>query len=84
MTLALFTLALVAGTDQDDTFRADAEKTLKKAVVFFRTHVATEGGYLWRYSDDLSKREGEGKTNEHAVWVQPPGTPAVGMAYLRA
>ena len=82
MTFALLMLAL--GSAQDGSFRPEAEKALKKAVTFFRTHVATEGGYLYRYSEDLSKREGEGRTNDRTVWVQPPGTPAVGLAYLRA
>jgi PelA/Pel-15E family pectate lyase len=53
-------------------------------VGFFRTEVATEGGYLWRYSEDLTRREGEGKATTSQVWVQPPGTPAVGLAYLSA
>src|SRR6185503_7811814 len=44
---------------------------------------STEGGYLWRYSADLAQREGEGKTGDTTVWVQPPGTPAVGEAYVR-
>ena len=52
--------------------------------VFFTTQVATEGGYLWRYSADLKTREGEGRADEHTVWVQPPGTPSVGMAFLDA
>jgi len=63
---------------------AQASAALRKAVVYFREHVATEGGYLWRYSEDLSKREGEGKATATMVWVQPPGTPSVGMALLGA
>jgi hypothetical protein len=57
---------------------------LRRAVEYFRTEVATEGGYLWRYSEDLTRREGEGKATATQVWVQPPGTPAVGLAYLVA
>ncbi|MHC4583225.1 MAG: pectate lyase [Planctomycetota bacterium] len=59
-------------------------KAMRRATDFFRTQVSTEGGYLWRYSEDLSLREGEGKATDTMVWVQPPGTPSVGMAYLRA
>lgn len=62
----------------------EARKSLRRAVEFFRTEVATEGGYLWRYSEDLSKREGEGVASETRIWVQPPGTPSVGMAFLEA
>ncbi len=30
------------------------------------------------------KREGEGAVDAATAWVQPPGTPAIGMAYLQA
>jgi len=48
---------------------------MHKAVGFFREEVSAEGGYLWRYSADLARREGEGKAHASTVWVQPPGTP---------
>ncbi|MBW7992131.1 MAG: hypothetical protein FVQ84_19245 [Planctomycetes bacterium] len=59
-------------------------KAMRRATDFFRTQVSTEGGYLWRYSEDLTLREGEGKATDTMVWVQPPGTPSVGIVYLRA
>ena len=62
----------------------EAESALKKAVQYFRWTVSTNGGYLWTYSEDLQNRAGEGKATETQVWVQPPGTPSVGFAYLRA
>ncbi len=61
-----------------------AESTLKEAVQYFRGTISTEGGYLWTYSEDLKERAGEGKATETQIWVQPPGTPSVGFAYLRA
>lgn len=64
--------------------RREAAEALFKATRFFRQHVATEGGYLWRYSEDLARREGEGKASATTVWVQPPGTPSVGLAMLEA
>lgn len=63
--------------------RDDALAAAKKAATFYSRQVATEGGYLWRYSADLKLREGEGKVTGRTVWVQPPGTPAVGEAYVR-
>lgn len=69
---------------QDAALRAEAEKALKRAIQFFRQDVASHGGYLWRYSDDLKLREGEGKATTTQVWVQPPGTPSVGLAFLAA
>ena len=61
-----------------------AKAALDNANRFFREQVSTSGGYLWRYSADLSKREGEGRASESMVWVQPPGTPSVGMSFLEA
>lgn len=54
------------------------------AVDFFRTHASASGGYVYQLSEDLTKREGEGKVGNTTAWIQPPGTPAVGMAYLDA
>ncbi len=67
-----------------EDLRSEAAAGLRRAVDFFRTKVATEGGYLWRYSEDLQTREGEGKATATQVWVQWPGTPSVGMAILDA
>jgi hypothetical protein len=64
--------------------RERAMTALRKAVRFFRTNVASHGGYLWRYSADLALREGESKATETMIWVQPPGTPSIGWAYLDA
>src|SRR5207247_6415223 len=64
--------------------RDEAVAALKKAVTFFREKVSADGGYLWRYSEDLSLREGEEKATATQAWLQPPGTPAVGEAYLAA
>lgn len=68
----------------DGPLRTKAAAGLHKAVEFFSQQVATEGGYLWRYSDDLKVREGEGSALATMVWVQPPGTPSVGIALLEA
>ncbi|MCC6695970.1 MAG: polysaccharide lyase [Candidatus Hydrogenedentes bacterium] len=81
--LAIF-LMIAPCRAQDGPTHEEAAQALRKAVAFFREHVSTEGGYLWRYSADLSKREGEGVAGPRTAWVQPPGTPAVGEAYLFA
>jgi PelA/Pel-15E family pectate lyase len=77
---------LVAGNTAlaEQPLRRRAAEGLKKAVDFFQNDVSCEGGYLWRYSEDLQSREGEGKASATTVWVQPPGTPAVGMALIEA
>jgi PelA/Pel-15E family pectate lyase len=62
--------------------RQRARAGLRRATDYFRKQVSTEGGYLWRYRADLSQREGERPATATMVWVQPPGTPSVGLAYL--
>jgi len=37
-----------------------ARSALEKATAFLRS-ISTEGGYLWRYSEDLQERWGENK-----------------------
>src|SRR2546430_2114348 len=83
--LAIATLFLVAqATAQQPPTRDEAAAALNKAVTFFREKVSAEGGYLWRYSEDLSLREGEEKATATQAWLQPPGTPSVGEAFLSA
>jgi len=62
----------------------EATKALRKAVQFFSSSVSCHGGYVWKYSGDLSLREGEGIAGETKIWVQPPGTPTIGEAFLDA
>ncbi|HEY8504010.1 MAG TPA: pectate lyase [Gemmataceae bacterium] len=82
LTLAVLPPAPAAGPPT----RAEAEAALRKAVGFFRSpEVSRHGGYVWRYNAaDLTRRRGEGKATESMAWVQPPGTPTVGEAFLDA
>ncbi|MGI8980999.1 MAG: pectate lyase [Pirellulaceae bacterium] len=57
---------------------------LARASGFFQQEVASGGGYVYAYSGDLTLREGEGKAEKNVIWIQPPGTPAVGEAFLDA
>jgi PelA/Pel-15E family pectate lyase len=67
-----------------DFSQADAAASLKRAVTFFRSHVGVHGGYGFTISHDLRQREGENRTSNTQAWVEPPATPAVGLAYLNA
>ena len=75
---------LLASAVADDALPERAAEAMRRAVGFYSGQVAAHGGYVYRYSADLAKREGEGKTGPDTVWVEPPGTPAVGMASLEA
>ena len=62
---------------------AAAKAALIKGAAFMRS-ISAQGGYLWRYSSDLKLVAGENHANVTTQWLQPPGTPAVGMALLEA
>ncbi|MEW6302278.1 MAG: pectate lyase [Verrucomicrobiota bacterium] len=82
--LVVFTLASVCATHAagNTPTRAETEAALKKAATFYAQNCSNQGGYVWRHSRDLRLSEGEGETTRTMCWVQPPGTPAVGMALL--
>ncbi|MBP86689.1 MAG: pectic acid lyase [Planctomycetaceae bacterium] len=78
-------VAAVSGQAKADPLsKREASAALQRAVDFFRTDVSASGAYLWRYSADLSKQEGENLASKTTAWVQPPGTPTVGGAFLFA
>lgn len=77
-------LPILSVATGEDALKEQAAEAMRRATHFFRTKVSTEGGYLWRYSEDLSLREGEGTATDKTIWVQPPGTPSVGMVFLAA
>ncbi|MFM8471714.1 MAG: pectate lyase, partial [Limisphaerales bacterium] len=84
--LASGQLAMLAGVSTAADSRSlpqQARDALAKATRYVRS-ISTEGGYLWRYSLDLKERAGETKATATQVWIQPPGTPSMGVAFLRA
>jgi PelA/Pel-15E family pectate lyase len=85
--LAVFLVALVVpcgARAQDDSLRQELTAAMKRAASYYYEQVATHGGYVYHYSLDLSQRWGEGVASVDQIWVQPPGTPTVGLAYLKA
>ena len=68
----------------DVSLRDEVKRKLKLAVQYFREQVATHGGYVYYYQPSLDRRWGEGEASRDQIWVQPPGTPAVGLAFLAA
>ena len=83
---AIFYLSAQTSTARtsDDPLTQRAIAAMQKAAQYFRKEVATNGGYLFNYNTDFSMREGEEIASPTTIWVQPPGTPAVGLAFLEA
>jgi len=94
-TSLLLSLAIITGVvmtpernevtqDADAALRERARTSLRKAVEFYRTKVATEGGYHFAYVEDLSYGRSEMSEGPTRVEIQRDGTPLVGLAYLDA
>ncbi len=82
--LGLMVVGTTAATFAQTDLRADAQSALKKAATYYRTKVASHGGYVYFTSEDLTKRWGEGEATPDQIFTEPPGTPSVGCAYLDA
>ena len=56
----------------------EVRAAMKRAATYYADEVAVEGGYVYYYSIDLTRRLGDGPATATAteIWVQPPGTPA--------
>ncbi len=63
-----------------------ARAGMRKAGTYWAGNVASHGGYVWEVCTDLkSRRRGESRDLPLSTnWVQHPGTPAVGRAFLKA
>jgi len=81
-------IAVVSSCQQvvaaDPALQQRARETMRKAGAYFHDEVAVQGGYVYFYSLDLSERYGEGPATATQIWVQPPATPTVGMAFVAA
>ena len=62
----------------------EVRKAMRKATDFMMKTVSNQGGFLWKYSADLSEQWGEIPARKSQVWVQPPGTASVGNVLLEA
>ena len=82
--LALALLAGVATMPAAAQTRPEIERTMKRATTFMVDKVSTNGGYVWSYLPDMSRRWGEIEATPTMVWVQPPGTATMGHLYLDA
>ena len=63
---------------------ARIEETMKRATRFMVEKASLNGGYVWSYLPDMSRRWGEMEAYPTMIWVQPPGTPTMGHLFLDA
>ncbi|MEO1526827.1 MAG: pectate lyase [Planctomycetota bacterium] len=81
--LALLVQVIYAVSAQEPS-KAEVLASMKRAASYYANEVASHGGYVYFYSLDLKQRWGEGVATRDQIWVQPPGTPTVGLALLEA
>lgn len=62
----------------------NAENAMLKATRFMFEKVSTNGGFVWYYTPDLSRRWGELEATKSMIWLQDPGTTLVGHTMLDA
>lgn len=86
-----FGLTPLSGHAQDSTqgealeiSRQEVLNAMSEATHFMVDEVAVNGGYVWSYLPDMSKRWGEMEAYDTMVWVQPPGTATMGHLFLDA
>ncbi|NDV78202.1 pectate lyase [Dysgonomonas sp. 511] len=76
-----FTLLSFAQKNRTEQNVRDA---MKRATTFMMDNVSRQGGFLWNYLPDFSRTWGELEAYPTSVWVQSPGTPAIGNILLDA
>jgi hypothetical protein len=62
----------------------EVEQTMLRATQFMVEKVSTNGGYVWYYLPDFSRRWGEMEAFKSMIWLQHPGTVSMGHLFLEA
>lgn len=69
---------------QTNKLPEQAEQVMLRATKYMVDEVSTNGGYVWYYMPDLSRRWGEMEAYKSMVWTQDGGTVSVGHTLLDA
>ncbi len=77
------TLLLITCFVHGNNLKKKTEASLDKGITYFHS-LNTHEGYVYHVTPDLSLRWGEGPKDNETIEVQPPGTPAVGISFLKA
>lgn len=77
-------LMSIPALPQEKRTTLEIEQTMLKATQYMVDKVSTNGGYLWYYLPDMSRRWGEMEAYESMIWIQNPGTVSMGHLLLDA
>lgn len=81
---SLLMAATAFAQSTETTSRQQILATMKRATTFMVEKVSTNGGYVWSYLPDRSRRWGELEAWATQIWIQPPGTATMGNLFLDA
>jgi len=79
-----FMLLAVHTWAQKPVLKKQAENAMLRASKFMIDEVSTNGGFVWYYLPDLSRRWGEMEAYKTMIWVQGGGTVSAGHVFLDA
>ena len=82
--LIFFSLFQNVYSQKADKLLKEAEQTMMRATRFMVDEVSTNGGYVWFYMPDFSRRWGEMEAYKTMIWLQHPGTISMGHTFLDA
>lgn len=87
-TSLIFALTLTVGVHcakaLDGTLQQQANAALRRCTAYLTQKVAYHGGFAGSYLADLSDQWGETHCLRCQNWIQPPGSPSTGQAFLSA
>jgi len=69
---------------QDNKLAQNAKDVMLRSTRFMVEKTSTNGGYVWYYLPDFSRRWGEMEAYKTMIWMQNPGTVSMGHLFLDA
>ena len=82
--IAMVSVLLSCGQQKKPIAEDEALEAMKKATRFMMDEVSYNGGFVWNYLPDMSRRWGELEAYPTMMWIQPLGTPSMGHIILDA
>lgn len=84
-TVIVYTITIATSSAQiNQNIESQIKDVIRKATEYFDKNLSVNGGYVWTYKQDLSRRWGEMEAYPSMVWVQGPGTVEMGHLFLNA
>lgn len=71
-------------TAQSNKLNEKVKEVMLSSSKYMVEEVSTNGGYMWYYLPDLSRRWGEMEAFKTMIWTQSPGTVSVAHMFLNA